>query len=89
VIYVPNIQFEFLIPAQIVPSINLRPPSDTRLDFVPSILEIVVSGQILGQERSWPYKAHVALEDIQKLWQLVQTESAEEFPESCEPQIIR
>lgn len=71
VIHIPNIQFEFLCPRDIVPPVDLCPTRNSRTDLMSSGLFLGIQRKILWQKRPRSDYGHVAFEHIPQLWQLV------------------
>jgi hypothetical protein len=79
---VPNIEIELLFPRERIAAVDLGPTRYTRLDLMPPPLICVVARNIFRQQRPWPNQTHVALEDVPKLWQLIQAKTPQFFPEA-------
>src|SRR3990170_1185850 len=73
VFHVPNVQPELLLPGDCVPPIDLRPSGQTGFDLVAARLFGCISLKILHQERARPDQAHLPLENVEKLRDLVET----------------
>jgi hypothetical protein len=70
-IHVPNVQLKLLFPTQSISTIHLCPARHARLHLVTAALNIVVPGEVLGQQRAWTDEVHVTFEHVPKLWQFI------------------
>src|SRR5699024_1490247 len=86
---VPNVEFKFFFPRDIIAAADLCQASDAGLDVVPSHLFRGVEFEVFHQERTWPDQGHVALEHVPELWQLVQAELADQLAESADSLVVR
>ena|SRR5579885_251292 len=86
---IPDIELEFLFPAQAVPAIHLGPASEAGFDFVAAALEFAIARQVLRQQRPWTYEAHFAAENIPEFRKLIEAGGAEEAADTRETLGIR
>lgn len=89
VVNIPHVEFEFLGPRQRVAPMALRPAADAWTNLVTTRLLRAVERQILNQQRSRAYQAHVALEHVPQLRQLVEAAVAHKPPQPRYPQLVR
>jgi hypothetical protein len=78
VIHVPHVVFEPLLPGHRVPSVHLGPPRDPGPHVVPTGLLGRVQREVLDPERAGSDQAHVPLQHVEQLGQLVQAGGPEE-----------
>src|SRR3989449_8292048 len=85
-----------------VPIVDLRPAGDSRPDRAPErVVRNRVARHLVqiadGQDheleirqwvRPWTYEVHVATEDVDELWKLVEPEPPEQPPDACDPIIV-
>src|SRR6059058_3685168 len=70
--------------------IDLSPASDPRFHQVPEMIKrnrFLISFDAPDPLRAWTDQAHVALEDIPKLGQLVEPQFAQPAPEASDPRV--
>src|SRR5215210_4548136 len=77
VVDIPDVEDEAVVPAYEVPALHLGEPSDAGLHVVPSCLLRRIARQVLEQEWPWSHDAHLALDDVPQLRQLVEAGSPE------------
>ena len=77
-VHIPHIELELLRPADGIAAVALCPSADTRAHLMPAHLLLGIQGEVLGQERTWAYECHVALEDVDELGELVDGGGADE-----------
>lgn len=87
-IHVPHVQFKLLFPREAVAAIDLSPPGDAGLDLVATALELGIPGQVFGQQWAGTDEAHITLEDVPELRQLVETTGAQETAERRETPLV-
>ena len=88
VIYIPDVQFEPILPRQFVPAMNLGQTRDAWADFVPSGLLRRVAFQVLDEQRPWSNETHIAAHDVPEFRQLIQAGTAQEPSEACQAQRV-
>src|SRR5690606_10394407 len=71
-VHIPDIVAELVLPRQGIAAVNLSPAGKARPHLVAAGLLGVVERQILHQQRARADQAHVALEDVPELRQLVE-----------------
>lgn len=76
-IYIPHVEFEFLMPGYGVATVTLCPAGDAGTHFVTARLLGSVEREILHQQRPRADQRHVAFEDVPELWQLVDGRGAD------------
>src|SRR5690349_16031982 len=87
-IYVVDIESEAIIPGQLSSAANLRQTGDTRPNQVSTGLLGRIQRQILDKQRSGSYQAHLALQHIDELRQLVNARGAQKSTNRGEPLLI-
>src|SRR5205809_7027832 len=68
--------------------IHLRPAGDPRFHQVPKMIKrngLLIASGALGTFRAWADQAHVTLEDIPKLRQLIEPQLPQPTPERGDP----
>ena len=82
---VPYVVVQLFLPADVVPSVTLRPAADAGAHLVAAAVVGTIQGEVLGKEGPRPYQRHVALEDVDELGQLVDARAAHEATHGCQP----
>src|ERR1019366_6914471 len=88
-IHVPHVQLELLLPSETVTAVPLRPAGDSRPHFMTTPLERGVSGRVFGEQGSWTDKAHVALNHVPELRQLIEARASKEPAQRRQPPFVR
>ncbi len=78
VIDIPHIQLKLLCPPNCVAAIHLSPTRNTWLYTVATSLLSIVERKVLHEQRPRANEAHISLENVDKLWQLVNGGGANE-----------
>lgn len=81
---IPDVELEFLMPADGVAAVTLRPAGDAGAYFVASGLLCRVEGEVFHQEWTRADERHVAFEDIPELGELVDGCGADEASHLCQ-----
>src|SRR5688500_4172520 len=86
--YIVDVELGVFFHRQIGAPLYLPPPRETRADKKALVLPrfILVDNEwLLG---SWADQTHVAPQDVDQLWQLVDTGTAEKLAETCDTWIV-
>src|SRR3989344_750339 len=86
---VPDVIGKLLFPRKTVATVYLCPTGYTGLYFMAPELLAVIKGKVFHQQRTRANQAHVALDHVQKLGQLIQTQPAQQTADWCEPRLVR
>ena len=86
--YIVNVELGVIFHRQVGTSLYLPPPRETRADKKALVLPwfILIDNEWLL--RSWANQTHVTSKDIDQLWQLVDTRTAEKLAETCDTGIV-
>src|SRR5262245_15149961 len=82
---VVNIQLRHLLERQTVASADLRQASQTWFDVQTFAMPGLITFDLIGNGRARADQRHLALEDIEHLWQFVQARAAQEISHAREP----
>ena len=88
VVDVPDIVFEFFLPADGIATIDLRPAGDAGAHLVAAGLFRRVAVEVFHQQRARPDQAHVALEDVEQFGEFVEAGGAQEFAEGGQALVV-
>ena len=88
-IHIPHIQLEFLLPADGIASMALRPSGDSRADLMSPGLFWTVKGQILRQEGSRSDQGHITFQHVDELREFVNRSRTDKLPDPGQPLLIR
>jgi len=81
---VPHIQFEALLPGQLVAALRLRQTGDAGSHLVAPRLMRGVAVEIIGKQRTRPHEAHVPAQDVPQGREFVEAGAAQEASEGGE-----
>ena len=89
VVHIFHVHFEFLLPADGVSAMYLGVAGQAGADLVAAVLLGVIPGQVLHQQGPGADDAHVALDDVERLGQLVQGGLPQDAAIPIEPYLVR
>ena len=87
-IYVPDVELEFLLPGDGVAAVALGPAGDAGAHFVAAGLLRGVEGKVLHEQGARADQGHVADEDVPDLGQLVDGRGADEAPDARQALLV-
>src|SRR5690606_27639587 len=87
IVDIPDVELDAFWPGQLISAIDLRPPCHARQRFEPSPLPRTVLLDLVAESRARTDQAHVALEDVDELGQLVDARGPEYPSNSCDARI--
>ena len=89
-IHIRKIILESFFPAMdCISAIHLCPAGEPGPNIMPMVFLGCIKGKILYQEWSWSNHCHIALDDIQKLRELIEGGRTENAPKFCKTNIVR
>src|SRR5262249_33977982 len=88
IVDIPDIEFEFPIPVDRVPAVDLRPPGDAGLDLVSASLKCVVMPIELKYLRAWANEAHLPRQHVEELRQLIEAAQSQESTQGSNPMFV-
>src|SRR5688500_3297995 len=74
---VPHVQLALVVPMQIVPAVDLSPAGDARQNVMTARLLGGIALEVLHQQWTRPYEAHLTTGDVPELGQFVQAAGAQ------------
>src|SRR3954465_15878433 len=88
VLDVEEVLTDRLLPREIGAAADLPPPGDAGLDEQPAVYVRLVARDLARQRRPRADQAHVALDDVEQLRQLVERPLAQEAADRRDPRVV-
>ena len=85
---VPDIEGELLVPRERVASVHLCPSGDSRPNVVAAHLLGCVPREVVHQERTRAYEAHVSSQHVDQLGELVEAGAPQEATDGGQPRLV-